>query len=195
MTLSLIAAFITSYFIGSIPFGLILTKIFTKKDVRDIGSGNIGATNVTRAAGKKLGYITFILDAAKGVIAIYSAMIIFGLSGNLLIYSCALLAIIGHMFPIWLKFKGGKGVASFIGILFCYNPIITLFLLLGAYLVFYITRIIAVVSITLMAVIIIYFVFEWNLDYIPLIIAAILIIIKHHDNIKRILAGNENSFK
>jgi len=103
-----------SYFLGSIPFGLLLTKIFTGKDVRTIGSGNIGATNVLRTGNKYLAAITLVLDVLKG----YAAIIITKQYFPELIIFSSLLVFLGHLFPIWLKFKGGKGVATYLGILF-----------------------------------------------------------------------------
>jgi len=103
-----------SYFLGSIPFGLLLTKIFTGKDVRTIGSGNIGATNVLRTGNKYLAAITLVLDVLKGYVAIIITKQYFP---ELIIFS-SLLVFLGHLFPIWLKFKGGKGVATYLGILF-----------------------------------------------------------------------------
>ena len=103
-----------SYFLGSIPFGLLLTKIFTGKDVREIGSGNIGATNVLRTGNKYLAAITLVLDVLKGYVAIIITKQYFP---ELIIFS-SLLVFLGHLFPIWLKFKGGKGVATYLGILF-----------------------------------------------------------------------------
>jgi len=103
-----------SYFLGSIPFGLLLTKIFTGKDVRAIGSGNIGATNVLRTGNKYLAAITLVLDVLKGYVAIIITKQYFP---ELIIFS-SLLVFLGHLFPIWLKFKGGKGVATYLGILF-----------------------------------------------------------------------------
>ena len=108
---------ISSYLMGSIPFGLILTKIFLKKDIREIGSGNIGATNVLRTGNKIIGYTTLILDIAKAVIPVIYVKIYF----SELIYIASLCAFLGHVFPIWLKFKGGKGVATYVGILFSIN--------------------------------------------------------------------------
>ena len=105
---------IASYLMGSIPFGLILTKIFLKKDIRDIGSGNIGATNVLRTGNKLIGYLTLVLDITKAIIPVIYVKINF----PELIYITSLCAFLGHVFPIWLKFKGGKGVATYVGILF-----------------------------------------------------------------------------
>ena len=105
---------IYSYTCGSIPFGLILTKIFTKKDVRKVGSGNIGATNVLRTGNKFLAALTLFLDMAKGYFPVIITMKFFPEFTQI---SC-LISFLGHVFPIWLKFKGGKGVATYLGILF-----------------------------------------------------------------------------
>ena len=108
---------ILSYLIGSIPFGFILTKIFLKKDIRNIGSGNIGATNALRTGNKSIGYTTLFLDIIKAVIPI----IYLKLNYTDYIFIASLCIFLGHVFPIWLKFKGGKGVATYVGILFSIN--------------------------------------------------------------------------
>ena len=108
---------IASYLMGSIPFGFILTKIFLKKDIREIGSGNIGATNALRTGNKLLGYSTLVLDIFKAVIPV----IYVKYNYPELVYIVSLCAFLGHVFPIWLKFKGGKGVATYVGILFSIN--------------------------------------------------------------------------
>tara|TARA_B110001452_G_scaffold190976_1_gene161156 strand:+ start:93 stop:668 length:576 start_codon:yes stop_codon:yes gene_type:complete len=105
--------FLYSYFLGSIPFGLIITKIFLKKDIRNIGSGNIGTTNVLRTGKKSLAVATLLLDALKGYASVVISLIYF----NDLIFLSALICFIGHVFPIWLSFKGGKGVAVYLGII------------------------------------------------------------------------------
>jgi len=124
MEIVLVAVF--SYFCGSIPFGLILTKAFSGKDIRSIGSGNIGATNVLRTGNKYLAFSTLILDILKG----YFAVIITQQYFLELIQLSALLVFLGHLFPIWLKFKGGKGVATFLGILFALSYSLTLLFIL-----------------------------------------------------------------
>ena len=108
---------IISYLMGSIPFGFILTKIFLKKDIRDIGSGNIGATNALRTGNKIIGYANLLLDVSKAIIPVIYTKIYF----PELIFVASLCAFLGHVFPIWLKFKGGKGVATYVGILFSIN--------------------------------------------------------------------------
>ena len=124
MEIFLVAVF--SYFCGSIPFGLILTKAFSGKDIRNIGSRNIGATNVLRTGNKYLAFSTLILDILKG----YFAVIITQQYFLELIQLSALLVFLGHLFPIWLKFKGGKGVATFLGILFALSYSLTLLFIL-----------------------------------------------------------------
>ena len=108
---------ISSYLIGSIPFGFILTKIFLKKDIREIGSGNIGATNALRTGNKSLGYTTLALDILKAIVPVLYIKFNF----NEFLYITSLCVFLGHVFPIWLKFKGGKGVATYVGILFAIN--------------------------------------------------------------------------
>ena len=115
--MELILVISISYLMGSIPFGLILTKVFLKKDIRDVGSGNIGATNVLRTGNKLIGYSTLILDIVKAIIPVIYVKINY----PELIYIASLCAFLGHVFPIWLKFKGGKGVATYVGILFSIN--------------------------------------------------------------------------
>ena len=122
--LVLVSIFIFGYFLGSIPFGLILTKISGLGDIRKIGSGNIGATNVLRTGNKKIALFTLLLDGGKGAVAIYLITIIlpkvFDNNYNMIeFYQCtvAISAVVGHCFPIWLRFKGGKGVATGFGVI------------------------------------------------------------------------------
>ena len=113
MNLDLIIVFLYAYLIGSMPFGLIITKLFLKKDVRNIGSGNIGATNVLRTGNKSLAILTLFFDILKGYISIHISFICF----HDLIYLAALACFVGHIFPVWLNFNGGKGVATYLGII------------------------------------------------------------------------------
>jgi glycerol-3-phosphate acyltransferase PlsY len=189
----LIYALFLSYLIGSIPFGLVLTKIFSKKSLQSHGSGNIGATNVVRVAGKKIGYLTFILDSSKGILAIFITQYLF--THPQFNYICGFFAVLGHIYPIWLKFSGGKGVATFIGVLLYYDPFITILFLLGWYITYYIVRIVSLASILLMVVITIFFLLYWAQESIIFIILSLLIILKHSDNIRRLVKGEEHSFK
>ena len=113
MNLEILFVFFYSYFLGSIPFGLVITKIFLKKDIRKIGSGNIGSTNVLRTGKKSLALVTLIFDILKGYLSVLVALKYF----NDLIYFSGLICFIGHIFPFWLRFKGGKGVATYLGII------------------------------------------------------------------------------
>ena len=109
-----------SYLLGSIPFGYLLTRLLLKKDIRNIGSGNIGATNVLRTGNKLIGYTTLILDILKAVIP----LLIIKFKFPEFIFLSSLSIFLGHVFPIWLKFKGGKGVSTYVGMLFCINLIL-----------------------------------------------------------------------
>ena len=113
MNLEIIIVLFYSYFLGSIPFGLIITKIFLNQDIRNVGSGNIGTTNVLRTGKKSLAIATLIFDILKGYVSVVVTLKYF----NDLIYFSALICFIGHIFPVWLKFKGGKGVATYLGII------------------------------------------------------------------------------
>ena len=175
-----------SYLCGSIPFGLVISYIFKKDDPRSIGSKNIGATNVLRTAGVMLGLITLILDILKGFIAIKITLM---LNSDLVGLSMTFV-IIGHIFPIWLKFKGGKGVATFIGVLLAYNfqlfLLFTFTWLLCAFIFKYssLSAIIALITNLLSTI-------AFDLNYIYFIIVSFLILIKHFSNIQRLLTGNE----
>ena len=175
-----------SYLCGSIPFGLVISYIFKKDDPRSIGSKNIGATNVLRTAGVMLGLFTLILDILKGFIAIKITLM---LNSDLIGLSMTFV-IIGHIFPIWLKFKGGKGVATFSGVLLAYN--FQLFLLftftwLLCALIFKYSSLSAIIALitNLLSTI------TFDLNYIYFIIVSFLILIKHFSNIQRLLTGNE----
>ena len=124
--------FIFGYFVGSIPFGLILTKAYGLGDIRKIGSGNIGATNVLRTGNKKIALMTLLLDGIKGAFAIFLTQkafdyeILIKLNNDIIFFECVvgIAAVIGHCFPIWLKFKGGKGVATGFGIILCFDLLV-----------------------------------------------------------------------
>ena len=175
-----------SYLCGSIPFGLVISHIFKKDDPRSIGSKNIGATNVLRTAGVMLGLFTLILDILKGFIAIKITLM---LNSDMIGLSMTFV-IIGHIFPIWLKFKGGKGVATFIGVLLAYNfqlfLLFTFTWLLCALLFKYssLSAIIALITNLISTI-------AFDLNYIYFIIVSFLILIKHFSNIQRLLTGNE----
>ena len=116
-----IFSLIVSYFLGSIPFGLLIAKVFNKGDLRKVGSGNIGATNVMRVGGLRLAGLTWILDMAKAIIAVLLGRYV---GGDAFGAWCGFIAIVGHCFPVWLKFHGGKGISSLFGVLLAVNPIL-----------------------------------------------------------------------
>jgi len=181
-----------SYLIGSIPFGYILTKVFLNKDIRDIGSGNIGATNVLRTGNKLIGYSTLSLDIFKAVFP----MLFVKLNYQEYIYISALCIFIGHVFPLWLKFKGGKGVAVYVGILFSMNYQLCLFFILVWLLFFLISKFSSLSSIVASLTIPIFDFFISNEEtYYFYIILFILIFYTHRENIKRLKNKEENKTK
>ena len=183
---------ITSYLMGSIPFGFILTKIFLKKDIREIGSGNIGATNALRTGNKLVGYSTLILDILKAIIpVIYVKM-----NYPELIYIASLCAFLGHVFPIWLKFKGGKGVATYVGILFSLNILLGLIFAVSWGVVFLIFRYSSLSSIVGSLSIPLYlFVTDEKSSVIFFITMFVLIFFTHKENIIRLKNKEESKTK
>ena len=180
---------IISYLMGSIPFGLILTKIFLKKDIREIGSGNIGATNALRTGNKFIGYSTLILDIIKAVIPVLYVKVNF----PDLIYVSALCAFLGHVFPVWLNFKGGKGVATYVGILFCLNFMIGIIFTLTWFLIYLIFKFSSLSSLIASLIIPIYqFFYMGDENYYFYIIMFILIFFTHRENIKRLINKTES---
>ncbi len=190
--MDLILIVLVCYFLGSIPFGFILTKFFLKQDIREIGSGNIGATNVLRTGNKSIGYLTLLLDILKAVIPVIFIKINF--SEYLFISSLSIF--LGHVFPIWLKFKGGKGVATYLGILFCINYILGFVFILVWFLIFLIFKYSSLSSILATFTIpVFYYFFINNENYYFFIIMFILIFFTHRENIKRLLNNTESKSK
>jgi glycerol-3-phosphate acyltransferase PlsY len=211
MTLYLIIA-ITAYLLGSIPFGYILVKVFRGEDIRLSGSGNIGATNVARSGAKGLGAATLLLDAAKGMLAVgiawYLARSSFNVCLNNITYItfpcvpnlrlmslAAVFATLGHIFPVWLKFKGGKGVATALGVFVVLFPKAVLISLAVFIVVLALSHYVSLGSILAALAFPIAAYFFYHPDSTSLALAAVvslLVILKHHQNIRRLLAGNEN---
>jgi len=204
----LIVVAVVSYFLGSIPFGYLLVRIFRGEDVRQSGSGNIGATNVSRKS-PVLGLLTLLLDALKGTCAVLLANEVFMRRppGNvdMILYPplslVALCAIFGHMFPVWLRFRGGKGVATSVGAFALLVPHATL----AAFAIFVIVALLSrYVSLASIAAALSLPILAWfslrqrysegRLTLLPIAVASVLVIIKHHANIRRLLAGTENRF-
>jgi glycerol-3-phosphate acyltransferase PlsY len=193
MSIFLTAA--VSYLLGSIPFGFVLVRIFRGQDVRLTGSGNIGATNVARSS-LALGILTLVLDALKGLAAVALTRAFFP-GRNVLAGLAALFAIVGHMFPVWLKFRGGKGVATALGSFALLAPaslLVTAGIFVAVVLLFRYVSLGSIVAVTLFPVL------AWVLHDAPpvlgfMAIASLLIIARHHQNIHRLLAGTEPRFQ
>ena len=182
---------ITSYLMGSIPFGFILTKIFLKKDIRGIGSGNIGATNALRTGNKSLGYGTLLLDVLKAIIPVIYTK----LNYPDYIFITSLFVFIGHVFPLWLKFKGGKGVAPYVGILFSINLIYGIVFVSIWIITFLISKYSSLASLIASFTIPIYLLFFNNENLIFFSIMFVLIFYTHRENVKRLKNKEENKTK
>ena len=191
MDINLIIVAVYSYLLGSIPFGLVLTKIFLKKDIREIGSGNIGTTNVLRTGKKSLAVTTLMLDLLKGY---FSIIITFTYFENLISYS-ALICFIGHIFPVWLKFKGGKGVATYLGVILALSY--KFFLIFGiTWLVLsFLFRYASFSSIISSLIVFLYSYFFINNFSLILFIFFIIIIYTHRENIVRLKNSEESKIK
>ena len=183
---------IASYLMGSIPFGFILTKIFLNKDIRDIGSGNIGATNALRTGNKLIGYSTLILDVAKAIIPVIFVKINY----PDLIYIASLSAFLGHVFPVWLKFKGGKGVATYVGILFSISFLLGIVFVASWSIIFLMFRYSSLSSIIGSISIPIYILITDQIsNAIFFSIMFVLIFFTHRENIKRLKNKEESKTK
>ena len=180
-----------SYLLGSIPFGFILTKVFLKKDIRDIGSGNIGATNALRTGNKSLGFGTLVLDITKAILPVLYVK--FNYPDYIFIASLS--AFLGHVFPIWLKFKGGKGVATYVGILFSINLFFGLVFIVSWAITFLISRYSSLSSLIASLIVPIYLVVFENYNSIFFIIMLILIFYTHRENVKRLKNKEESKTK
>jgi len=182
---------ILSYLMGSVPFGFILTKVFLKKDIRDIGSGNIGATNALRAGNKSLGYGTLFLDIIKAIIPVVYVK----LNYPDYIFIASLCVFLGHIFPIWLKFKGGKGVATYVGILFSINLTIG-FVFIGVwFFTFLVSKYSSLSSLVGSLSVPIYLLFFTNQNLIFFSIMFVLIFYTHKENVKRLINKEESKTK
>jgi len=199
-SLSLLWIPAAAYLLGSIPVGLFLTKLFGGGDVRDVGSGNIGATNVVRAAGPLAGILTLLFDVAKGAASVWLAARFSNESATWMTIA-GLAALLGHCFPVWLRFRGGKGVATAAGVFAVLCP----FALLGALLLFIVVfafwRYVSLASISAAAAMPLLVYFLWAPGHAPPLMvtfgalaAAILIVYKHDANIQRLVQGQEPKF-
>ena len=196
---------VVAYLLGSIPFGLILVRIFRKQDIRQQGSGNIGATNVIRSGGKGLGAATFLLDAAKGYVAVLLAWQV-GLHVHQtqfqtqnLAATAAVCALVGHVYPLWLGFKGGKGVATGFGVFLGITATAALVALAAFILIFALSRYVSLASIIAAIAFPVAALLLPHEPLTPFMIAVVIllpliVIAKHHANIRRLLAGTEYRF-
>ena len=190
--MDIIITCLISYLMGSIPFGFILTKIFLKKDIREIGSGNIGATNALRTGNKVLGYSTLILDILKAIIPVLYIKFYF----SEFIYISSLCVFLGHVFPIWLKFHGGKGVATYVGILFVIDIYLGLLFTFVWFFIFIISKFSSLSSLIGSISIPIYFLFLSQFsDVLFFSIMFVLIFFTHRENIKRLKNKEETKTK
>ena len=192
MIVEIIYISIYSYILGSIPFGLLLTKIFLKKDIRKIGSGNIGATNVLRTGKKSLGAATLLLDVLK---AYTSVLVTLNFSSDY-IYLSALLCLLGHVFPIWLKFNGGKGIAVYLGILFAFSVYLGFIFIISWVVILYISKYSSLSSLISSMTVLLYSITlnNFNMSFF-LFMIFIIIIYTHRENISRIKEKTENKIK
>ena len=183
---------IISYLMGSVPFGFILTKIFLKKDIREIGSGNIGATNALRTGNKTIGYSTLVLDILKAVAPVIYVKIFY----QDFLYIASLCAFLGHVFPIWLKFKGGKGVATYVGILFAINIYFGIIFAISWFVTFFVSKYSSLSSLVGAVSIPIYSLILSQFDQgIFFTIMFVLIFFTHRENIKRLKNKEETKTK
>jgi len=190
--INLIYVVIYSYILGSIPFGLILTKIFLKQDLREIGSGNIGATNALRTGKKSLGFATLLLDGLKGYLAVLITINI----DPRLIFLSGLICFLGHIFPAWLKFKGGKGIAVYLGVLFAFSLKLGFLFIISWLIILYLSKYSSLSSLTSSLIIFLYSLFEYDLNQsIFYFIIFIIIIYSHRKNLERLKNKTENKIK
>ena len=186
-----------AYLLGSIPFGYLLVKVFRKEDIRAQGSGNIGATNVARSGAKGLGVATLLLDLGKGYGAVLLARYLAGGTYDLMA-AAAVAAVVGHVFPVWLGFKGGKGVATALGVFLALTWPSGLGILLVFVVVFWLTRYVSLASIAGAASFPL-FGFYFVAARTPMVVFGflfipLLVIVKHHENIRRLWSGTESRF-
>ena len=189
MNIELAYVGIYSYIVGTIPFGLLITKIFLKKDIREVGSGNIGATNVLRTGKKSLGIATLLLDGLKAYISVKITLNFF----PDYVYLSALLCFLGHIFPIWLKFNGGKGIAVYLGILFTFSVYLGFLFIISWAIIFYLSKYSSLSSLVSALMIFLFSIVLNNFNMsLFFFIIFIIVTYTHRENIYRIKNKTEN---
>jgi glycerol-3-phosphate acyltransferase PlsY len=189
VNLEILYVILYAYLLGSFPFGLILTKVFLGKDIRNVGSGNVGATNVLRTGKKSLGFFTLALDGLKGYIAVVTTFYYF----IDYVYLAALLSFLGHIFPIWFKFKGGKGIAVFLGVLFALSIKLGIIFIICWVLILYLTKYASVSSLVSIGIVFVYSIYlENSSESIFFFIILVMAIYTHRENIVRLKNKIEN---
>lgn len=183
-----------AYFCGSIPFGLIISKFAKNIDIREHGSHNIGSTNVARTLGKKWGALVLLLDGLKAIVPLIVAKYLYG-NCELILSITTFVAVIGHIFPVWLNFKGGKGIACILFSLFVLDWVLGLIFLGSWILTFLLFKLSALSALTAMIVVTFCSLFISNTYFVLLVVLSILTFYKHKENIRRLIKGEELSFK
>lgn len=200
MILSYVLTILTAYLLGSINTSIIVSKIFTKTDIRKSGSGNAGATNTLRVLGKKMALLVVLGDALKGIISVIIARwlsSLFKLDTNILEYIASVFVVIGHVFPVYFGFKGGKGIMTAISVVFMLDYVIGLILLGSFILLVLIFNYISLASIVCSAIypLLVFLLHKGNTFFLLSgVVLAFITITKHHTNIKRLINGNESKF-
>ena len=192
MNFEIVIVLLYSYLLGSIPFGLIITRIFLDKDIRNVGSGNIGTTNVLRTGKKSLAVATLLFDILKGYLSVLITLKYF----NDLIYFSSLICFIGHIFPVWLKFKGGKGVATYLGIILALSFTFGIIFSLTWLLISFIFKYSSLASMLGALIVLLYsIILDNNVQSIFLFITFIIILYTHRENIIRLKDSKETKIK
>jgi len=191
MIFEIVLVILLSYFLGSIPSGVIFAKIFNLEDLRTIGSGNTGTTNVLRTGNYTAAALTLIFDFGKACLTIYLTLLL----NNDLVFISSVVVLIGHIFPVWLRFKGGKGFASYLGIISMVNIYLFLLISLVWLIVFFYKKISSLAALfsCLSCILLSIIIFKSNVTLI--IVLTIIIILTHRENIKRLIGGNETEIK
>jgi len=191
MIFEIVLVILLSYFLGSIPSGVIFAKIFNLEDLRTIGSGNTGTTNVLRTGNYTAAALTLIFDFGKACLTIYLTL----LFNDDLVFISSVVVLIGHIFPVWLRFKGGKGFASYLGIISMINIYLFLLISLVWLIVFFYKKISSLAALfsCLSCILLSIIIFKSNVTLV--IVLTIIIILTHRENIKRLIGGNETEIK